>query len=95
MPAAILRALGTPAFRRSDVSLVRRRKARVVRKNDRIDHNGIVHVVAQGSKWYENASPMYGAVYVCGLGYRSRFRPDGTCKKGPSCLWCVARRSRH
>lgn len=66
-----------------------------MRKNDRVDLHGIVHVAREGSRWRDSATCwIYGAVFLCGQGYRSSFRPDITKKKPTTCLWCLTGRSR-
>lgn len=65
-----------------------------MRKNDRVDLHGIVHVVREGSRWDDGRGWVYGGVFLCGYGYRSGFKPDITKKKPATCLWCLTNRSR-
>lgn len=66
-----------------------------MRKNDRVDHHGIVHLVRDGTRWRDSpAEWIYGAVYVCLQVYRSSFPPTITRKKPVTCLWCLTGRSR-
>lgn len=66
-----------------------------VRRNDRVDLHGIVHVTATGERWRDSAHCwIYGAVFACGQSYRSSWKPNITKKKPTTCLWCIAGKDR-
>jgi hypothetical protein len=62
-----------------------------MRKNDRVDVHGIVHTVREGSKWHDGTGVIHGAVFRCGVSYRSSISRI-TRKLPPTCIFCVAQK---